>query len=209
MALPAPEFAVTVAASLLPKRSQRSQPPECVILCSDWAGSVALLGLLRPAPHAPVLAVPVRRIQSEVNDLLARGADDVLPGPWHPVELAWRVRNLVQRRTRPVIAPLVVLPLSLHVGQGRLMTPNGEVALSAHETAVLASLMRRPGIVRTRNELVDECWPEDVPPGPREVDYVVCALRRKLGRWSTFLATRPGFGYLFERPVSRPPKRTQ
>lgn len=205
MALPAPEFTVTVALRL--PRNRRSPPPECIILCTDWAASVSLLALLRPRSRAPVLAVPLRRIQGEVNDLLAQGADDVLPGPWHPVELAWRIRNLVQRRARPSESPLVVLPLSLHVGQGRLMTPGGGVALSARETAVLASLMRRPGIVRTRNELIDECWPGDVPPGPREVDYVVCALRRKLGRWSKFLATRPGFGYYFERPPSRTQKR--
>jgi DNA-binding response OmpR family regulator len=86
-------------------------------------------------------------------------------------------------------------PLTLDLASHRAVLNGREVALSARELELLATLMRHPGQVLSRAQLLDHVWGLDFDPGSNVVDVYVAALRRKIGSGS--IETVRGSGYRF------------
>ena len=76
---------------------------------------------------------------------------------------------------------LTVGQVGLDPGRRRVSAQGHEVALTATEFDLLAALLRRPGRVRTREELLSEVWGYAAAAGTRTVDVHVAQLRAKLG----------------------------
>jgi two-component system phosphate regulon response regulator PhoB len=78
----------------------------------------------------------------------------------------------------------------------RSVTVDGrEVVLSKQEFALLECLVRRPGRVMTRDELLDTAWPFGVAITPNAVETYVHYLRAKLGAAAEWIETVRGVGY--------------
>jgi two-component system OmpR family response regulator len=111
---------------------------------------------------------------------LDSGADDYLVKPFALAELHARLRSLV-RRGRPE-RPTVLRVGSLRLDPARRVVCRGEsrVELSAKEFALLEALMRRPGEVLTRLELIEQAWDFAYENRSNVVDVYIRRLRRKL-----------------------------
>ena len=72
-----------------------------------------------------------------------------------------------------------------------------EVVLTAKEFQLLVSLMRRPGRVYTRDQLLDEVWGSDITVTSRTIDTHLKRLREKLGEAGPLIETVRGVGYRF------------
>jgi DNA-binding response OmpR family regulator len=170
--------------------------------------ALALLDLLLPGrqgldvlediraakPRLPVIAVTALDDTGSRVSGLDAGADDYITKPFSVDELAARIRARL-RWAEDQGAVLKAGPLTLDLASHRAVLNGREVALSARELELLATLMRHPGQVLSRAQLLEHVWGLDFDPGSNVVDVYVAALRRKIGSGS--IETVRGSGYRF------------
>jgi DNA-binding response OmpR family regulator len=136
---------------------------------------------LRAAENwVPVLMLTARDGEHDEADGLDAGADDYLTKPFSFVVLVARIRALLRRGapTRPVVlraGDLLLDPATRQVRRGE-----AEVALTTREFALLEYLMRRPGEVVSKTELLVHVWDASLDGEPNLVEVYVGYLRRKI-----------------------------
>ncbi|MDQ6783957.1 MAG: response regulator transcription factor [Actinomycetota bacterium] len=131
---------------------------------------------------APVLMLTARDGVTDRIRGLDAGADDYLAKPFAFGELAARLRALVRRGAveRPTV--LVVGDLLLDPAARTVTRAGDPVELTATELSLLELLMRRPGEVLTRTQILDHVWDFAYDPASNVVDQYIGYLRRKLDR---------------------------
>ncbi|AYF28855.1 MULTISPECIES: response regulator transcription factor [Micromonospora] len=141
----------------------------------------------------PVLMLSAKDGEYDQADGLDCGADDYLTKPFSYVVLLARLRALLRRGAprRPTV--LTVGDLRLDPARRRVTRADAEVVLTSREYALLDYLMRRPGEVVSKTELLDHVWDASVDTAPNAVEVYVGYLRRKIGRER--LETVRGAGY--------------
>ncbi len=143
----------------------------------------------------PVLFVTARDDEVDRVIGLEIGADDYLTKPFLPRELVARVRAVLRRADgRPVQGPLVAGPVRLDPGRRTVTVDDVPVGLTTTEFNLLEALLRAPGQVLRRSELLARAWGQADYAGTRTVDVHVAQLRAKLGA-SCPIETVRGIGY--------------
>ncbi|MFD3686405.1 response regulator transcription factor [Nocardiopsis sp. NPDC058631] len=141
----------------------------------------------------PVVILTARDGVRDTVTGLEIGADDYVTKPFRFEELLARVR-LRMRNERP--ADLTVLragELALDLRTRRVAVDGHAVDLTAREFGLMELLMRHPGQVLTRQQMLSHVWGYDYDPGSNVVDVFVRALRRKVG--AERIITVRGMGY--------------
>jgi two-component system OmpR family response regulator len=151
---------------------------------------------------APVLLLTARDAVDDRVRGLDAGADDYLTKPFSFAELAARLRALIRRGggTRPTV--LEVGNLRLDPATHRAWRDDNELALSPKEMAVLELLMRHPGEVVTRTQLLERAWDFAYDGVSNVVDQYIAYLRKKVDRpfGRDDIETVRGVGYRLRDP---------
>ncbi|MEO7126759.1 MAG: response regulator transcription factor [Nakamurella sp.] len=176
--------------------------PAAIVLDAGLPGmdGVEVCRRLRSAGDwTPILFVTARDEEADRVVGLELGADDYLTKPFSPRELVARIGSVLRRTHGPAEAEglLRVGKGELDMGAHRAYWEGAEVELTATEFNLLAQLMRRPGQVFTREQLISEVWGYDPSGGTRTVDVHVAQVRAKLGDTNSIRTVR-GVGYSFE-----------
>ncbi|MEV0162682.1 response regulator transcription factor [Nonomuraea fuscirosea] len=156
-----------------------------------------VLRRLRRVSAVPLIVVTARTEEREVLRGLRSGADDYLVKPFRTVELMARMEAVVRRGTRPRpprddVVSVGDVRIDLEYRQ---VTVAGEpVTLTRREFDLLAMLAREPGVVRGREEILDEIWGDPLLSASRSLDVHVANLRSKTGR-PALVETLRGTGY--------------
>jgi two-component system OmpR family response regulator len=149
---------------------------------------------LRAEEHwLPVLMLSAKDGEYDQADGLDCGADDYLTKPFSYVVLLARLRALLRRGAPQRPAVLTVGDLRLDPAERRVTLDGAEIVLTAREYSLLEYLMRRPGEVVSKTELLDHVWDASIETAPNAVEVYVGYLRRKIGR--DVLETVRGAGY--------------
>ena len=176
----------------------RSRRPVAVVLdvgLPTMDGTDVLRRLRADDDWTPVLVVTAR--DDEIDRLLGLelGADDYITKPFSPREVVARVRTVLRRAGASGPSERWTVGTVEVDRARRAVTAAGRpVSLTATEFDLLAMLVRRPGRVFTREELLSSVWGYSAAAGTRTVDVHVAQLRGKLGAHSPIRTVR-GVGY--------------
>jgi DNA-binding response OmpR family regulator len=194
--------------------------PEAIRICDESAPDLVVLDLMLPGMDGlevcrviqrerwvPVLMLTARTEEADKVAGFAVGADDYLTKPFSLRELVVRVKAILRRvdRIRSIQVaepetPLGYAGLSIDPGRRRVTVDGEEIALTPLEFDILLTLARDPGVVFTRDQLMDRVWGYRDYAGGRVVDSHVARIRRKLGEDGVeprFIRTVHGVGYAF------------
>jgi two-component system OmpR family response regulator len=163
----------------------------------DLSGTDVARRLRSRGSQLPILMLTAR---DGVDDRVAgldAGADDYLVKPFAYAELAARLRALDRRRGRPVTngATLRNGPIALDEMRRQVLVDGRPVELSPREFSLLECLLRHPGQVLSRDQLLDYAWPYGDILTHNTVDTYIHYLRDKLGNASERIVTVRGVGY--------------
>ena len=153
---------------------------------------------LRARTGVPILILSARDDEVDRVSGLEAGADDYVTKPFSPRELVARVKAILRRTGSGGEGddggPLLVGEVALDRA-ARTVTVAGEpVELTGREFDLLAALLSHPGVVLSRDRLLELVWGGEFPGGTRTVDVHVAQLRAKLDR-AGLIQTVRGAGY--------------
>ncbi len=168
---------------------------------------------LRETSKVPVVMLTVLGEESDRLDGFRVGVDDYLAKPFNPHELLARVKAVLRRtHMAPPSSPesfgrvLEFGQWQLNIALRKLTSRSGTlVDLSATEFDLLTSFVERPGIVLSRDQLLDLAGGQIEIPFDRKIDMQVSRLRRKIEddpKSPTLIQTVRGGGYRFAAEVS-------
>jgi two-component system alkaline phosphatase synthesis response regulator PhoP len=165
-----------------------------LMVCRQLKGDAALKDI-------PIIMVSALGDEPTIVSGLELGADDYISKPFSPKVLVARVKSVLRRGKNPqpdansIVQheDLVVNPLRREV-----YIADTPVELTNTEFKLLHFLMRRPGLVFTRDQIVDGVHGDDYPVTDRSVDVQVVGLRKKLGDYGACIETVRGVGYRFK-----------
>jgi two-component system OmpR family response regulator len=166
------------------------------VMLPRLSGFEVVRGLRAEQNWVPVLMLSARGGEHDQADGLDFGADDYLTKPFSYVVLLARLRALLRRT--PQARPPVLASGDIRLDPStRVVTVDGvRVALTPRELGLLEYLLRRPGQVVTKVEILNHVWDSAAEVNPNAVEVYVGYLRRKLGR--RLVETVRGAGYRLE-----------
>lgn len=196
-------FAVTHAPTAANARELFAEVhPALVILdlgLPDTDGS-ALFAEIRARSDTPVVALTARAEEKLAG--LESGMDDFVTKPFDPRELVARVRSVLRRATGVPGGGRILQLGDVRVDPARHEVFVGErsVQLRAKEFELLEAFMRQPGVVLSRDKLLEQVWGFAFPGETRTVDVHVKQLRDKLEGATARIETVWGVGYKLVGP---------
>ncbi|HEV7417000.1 phosphate regulon transcriptional regulator PhoB [Tianweitania sediminis] len=177
--------------------------PDLLVL--DWmvpgVSGIEICRRLRMRPETerlPVIMLTARGEESDRVRGLATGADDYLVKPFSTPEFLARVRALLRRAKPEVLSSVLkVGDLVLDRDAHRVFRKKTEVKLGPTEFRLLEFMMRHPGRVFSRGQLLDNVWGETIYIDERTVDVHVGRLRKAVNtnRLPDVIRTVRGAGY--------------
>lgn len=155
---------------------------------------------LRAFSSVPVIFLTARNEEVDRVLGLELGADDYVGKPFSPRELVARVRARLRRHTGGDDARRIGR-FDCDTQARRIAFAGTALDLTRYEYALLAELLRRPGAILSRAQLLDRAWEDALESGERTVDTHVKTLRAKLRAIdpdSDPIRTHRGVGYSIE-----------
>ena len=150
---------------------------------------------MRAHSKVPIVMLTARDEEPDRVAGLELGADDYVSKPFSPRELAARIKAILRRAdNRHPEEILTSGDIELHRDARDVSVCGEPIDLTSKEFDLLACFLEHPGIVLSRERLLDLVWGMTYPGGTRTVDVHVAQLRRKLGHAESIRTVR-GSGY--------------
>ncbi len=177
----------------------RTAAPDLVVLDLMLPGmdGFEVCRAIRRVADTPVLMLTARADDVDAIVGLELGADDYVTKPFNPRSLVARVKAILRRSDGSLRAgrPIEAGSLRLDPRRREATLAGRPLELRAREFDLLAALARDPGIVLSREALLEDVWGTDFPGETRTVDVHVSELRKKIGTGGPSIESVRGVGY--------------
>lgn len=201
-------FRVTTAADGIDAlRTLTQHPPHALVLDAALPridGSTVVRRLRTAGSTLPVLMLSADRSAEARVAALLTGADDVLAKPFHPAELAARLRARLRRAVWDSQRLVTFEDLRVDLLGHEVHRGQRHITLTPTEFTLLETFLNHQGQVLTRSQLYDTVWGLDVETVFNRIEVHMTSLRRKTeqGGESRLIHTVRGTGYIL-RPTTR------
>lgn len=184
-------------------KSVRAENPDLIILDLMLPGVDGLEVTKRLKGDAATRKIPIVMLtakgeESDIVTGLELGAEDYITKPFSAKVLVARVRAVLRREIRNRTEEKEVFKIheiTIHPGRHEALVNDKPVQLTFTEFGILNFLVKRPGWVFTRNQIVDAVRGDDYFVTDRSVDVQIVGLRKKLGKAGKHIETVRGVGY--------------
>ncbi|MFN6485614.1 MULTISPECIES: response regulator transcription factor [unclassified Nostoc] len=166
---------------------------------------LSILKLLRrQGRNAPVILLTARNELDDRLQGLNLGADDYIAKPFFVEELAARIHAVVRRSVSNRQNLLCVGPIKLDRITREVTCNQQAIELTSREFNLLEYLMRSPGRVFTRTQILEHVWGYDFNPNTNVVDVCIQRIRKKIDPIdeAVWIESIRGVGYRFRKPDS-------
>jgi two-component system response regulator ChvI len=162
----------------------KQSPPNLIIICLEMArmDGMEMLRRVRQISKIPVILLSSKN--EDVDEVLGlkMGADDFIRKPFVQRVLAERVKAVLRRGTEKDESANVVIergPLRMDRERHACTWKNIPVSLTATEFLILQAIVSRPGVIKSRDALMDAAYFEGLDVGDRAIDTHIKRLRKK------------------------------
>jgi len=179
----------------------RREKPDLIILdlmlpAIDGFEVCKILKQQESTSHIPIIILSAKSRETDKVVGLELGADDYMTKPFSPRELIARIKAVL-RRHKEQPAEIKRGQIVIDGTKHKVLVKGRDVELTATEFRLLECLARRPGVVFSRNQLLDGLSADKSMVYDRTVDAHIKSLRRKLGQAKDYIETVRGVGYRF------------
>jgi DNA-binding response OmpR family regulator len=177
----------------------QQSPPDLIVLdigLPDIDG-FEVCRTVRNFSNVPIIFLTSRSDEIDRVVGLEIGGDDYVVKPFSPREVVARIKAILRRNQRPESAPESVVqygPVSVDCEKFHVHCQGDEIILTAQEFKLVELLVRHPGRVFTRQQVLNRAWGDGGFVTDRTIDAHVKSLRKKFGDFE-FIETVRGIGY--------------
>lgn len=182
----------------------RSQKPQLILLdiMLPKMDGIEILKRLRKDTRTsdiPIIMATAKGTEYDKVIGLDLGADDYLSKPFGMMEMTSRVRAVLRRTfTKEPEKILKAGKIVLNQAEHKVTADDKPVHLTLKEYEILKKFIENPGLVFTRDHLLETIWESDYIGETRTVDVHIGTLRTKLGKYGNYIKTVRGVGYRME-----------
>lgn len=180
----------------------KDEIPDLIVLdvmLPDLSGVDVLKRIRQSSKTAsvPIIMATARGAEYEKIKALDLGADDYLTKPFSMMELVARIKAILRRSKNDSDVSLDVTFENIVINEQKhtVFAGDKKLDLSLKEFELLLLLIKHPGRVYSRDDLLNIIWGIDYDGENRTVDVHVRALRAKLGEYERIIQTVRGIGY--------------
>jgi two-component system alkaline phosphatase synthesis response regulator PhoP len=150
--------------------------------------------------HIPIVMLTAKGDESDIVTGLELGAEDYVTKPFSPKILTARVRRILHRAvSRDLEKPIIKKrDLTIDPGRREVLVKGKPVNLTFTEFNILYALVKRPGLVFTRYQIIDAVHGDNYLVTDRAIDVQIVSLRKKLASCGNYIETVRGVGYRFK-----------
>lgn len=147
----------------------------------------------------PVIMATARGTEYDKVIGLDLGADDYLTKPFGMMEMISRVRAVLRRTESKQLSKLLRIgDMEINTGEHTVFAEGERIQLTLKEYELLKKFMENPGMVFSREQLLQDIWGDMYIGETRTVDVHIATLRTKLGNCGNYIETVRGVGYRME-----------
>ena len=149
----------------------------------------------------PIIFITARDTENDTVTGFNLGGDDYISKPFSLREVVARVKAVLRRTAETQAAQPDILTyhgLTMDIAQKRVTINGEDVALTKKEFEILKLLLKSPGKVFSREDILAKIWSDEVYVLDRTVDVNITRLRKKIGDYGKHIITRLGYGYCFD-----------
>ncbi len=158
----------------------------------------------------PIIFCTAKTTEHDTLIGFALGSDDYIHKPFRISEVKARVKAVLRRTSSADETATEGLlhcqeniisyeGLILNLDRKECSVDGTIVPFTKLEFELLALLLSKPGQLFSRNKILSIVWPDDAMVMDRTVDVNITRIRKKIGKYGTYLKTKIGYGYMFER----------